>query len=176
MRRSQQVPDLSITTILRGLSGLNFAGPPRSKLRSILMLNASSRAVWGIPVKVLCVSSYLIRLSVPACALRSFVVVALQARLSERLGPVAGTCKYRQGDDRFSTEDRSTGPMHCYSYLMVGLKRHGHSDHAAPNAVSENVRDRRDNIRNSEIDAVGTSILRRADRILQTESAYKSAR
>ena len=51
--------------------------------------------------------------------------------------------------------------MHCYSYLMVGLKRHGHSDHAAPNAVSENVRDRRDNIRNSEIDAVRTSNLRR---------------
>ena len=66
--------------------------------------------------------------------------------------------------------------MHCYSYLMVGLKRHGHSDHAAPNAVSENVRDRRDNIRNSEIDAVATRILRRADQILQTESAYKSAR
>ena len=49
--------------------------------------------------------------------------------------------------------------MHCYSYLMVGLKRHGHSDHAAPNAVFENVPDRPDNIRNSEIDAVGMSIL-----------------
>ena len=44
--------------------------------------------------------------------------------------------------------------MHCYSYLMVGLKRHGHSDHAAPNAVSENVRDRRDSIRNSEWERV----------------------
>src|SRR5687768_5444092 len=60
-----------------------------------------------------------------------------------------------------STEDRSTGPMHCYSYLMVGLKRHGQSDHAAPVAVSENVRDRRDNIRNSEIDGVRTSNLHR---------------